>query len=109
MSEHIEREMLINLLLPMAEASAKLHDGIMTAVFQVKNQPAADVAPVVHGHWRISEYEFLDCSCCGKSYYTGATSTSQANDYIISGKCYKFCPNCGAKMDGEEKPNEENM
>ncbi len=44
MSEHIERETLINLLLPMANASAKLHDGIMTAVFQVKNQPAADVA-----------------------------------------------------------------
>ena len=64
--------------------------------------PAADVEPVVHARWTISEYEFLDCSACGDSYYTGAESTDQAQSYLNSGDYYKHCPNCGARMDLEE-------
>ena len=50
--------------------------------------PAADVAPVVHGRWIGSAYDFC-CSACGvyQNPYTGRTN---------------FCPNCGAHMkDGE--------
>ena len=52
--------------------------------------PAADVAPVVHGRWDVVEGRRLDnavCSNCGRhfqAYY----------------EAYRFCPNCGAKMDG---------
>lgn len=53
--------------------------------------PAADVAPVVHGRWDITEgmIENAVCSNCGRhfqSYY----------------EAYHYCPNCGAKMDGGE-------
>jgi hypothetical protein len=53
-------------------------------------QPAADVAPVVHGRWNVVEGRRLDnaiCSNCGRhfqAYY----------------EAYCFRPNCGAKMDG---------
>ena len=56
-------------------------------------QPAADVAPVVHGRWNVVEGRRLDnaiCSNCGRhfqAYY----------------EAYRFCPNCGAKMDGGEE------
>ena len=55
--------------------------------------PAADVAPVVHGRWDITEgiIENAVCSNCDRhfqSYY----------------EAYHYCPNCGAKMD-EEKSN----
>lgn len=55
----------------------------------VKAQPAADVAPVVHGEW----LEYLDemkCSACKRrwNYCDNDTNT------------FNFCPNCGAKMDG---------
>ncbi len=58
----------------------------------IQLQPAADVAPVQHGRWAITEtaIENAVCSCCGKhfqSYY----------------EAYSFCPNCGAKMDGGEE------
>lgn len=52
--------------------------------------PAADVATVVHGRWNVVEGCRLDnavCSNCGRhfqAYY----------------EAYRFCPNCGAKMDG---------
>ena len=51
-------------------------------------QPAADVAPVVHGKWGdngIAGSMLVKCSVCG--FDCGANS-------------FSYCPNCGAKMDG---------
>lgn len=51
--------------------------------------PAADVAPVVHGGWidnGIPGSMLSGCSECG--FTCGAYS-------------FKYCPNCGAKMDKE--------
>ena len=60
--------------------------------------PAADVASVVHGcfepcfdengNWRQG---FAKCSNCGKEYYAQVINH------------FGYCPNCGAKMDGERK------
>ena len=65
--------------------------------------PAADVVEVRHGRWIFTEYEFFTCSVCGESYYNGAESTAQAESYLNSGHTYKYCPNCGARMDKEDK------
>ena len=66
-----------------------------TLMRYVKRQPAADVAPVVHGcfepcfdengNWRQG---FAKCSNCGKEYYAQVINH------------FGYCPNCGAKMDG---------
>lgn len=56
-----------------------------------KNCPAADVVPVVHGVWR-NGYRVQTCSVCKG---TGK-------------KSWKFCPYCGAKMDGERKEEGQN-
>lgn len=54
-----------------------------------KDTPAADVAPVVHGHWIIcSDGYYPYCSVC-KCEPKGREMT-------------KFCGECGAKMDKEE-------
>ena len=51
-----------------------------------------DVAPIYHGKWLYflsswENIEYLQCSVCKKN---------------VKGKYkYKYCPNCGAKMDGE--------
>lgn len=51
--------------------------------------PAADVQPVRHGRWIECCNEFdKKCSCCDK----------------VHGTIYErepFCPNCGARMDGD--------
>ena len=65
----------------------------------VEEQPTADVTEVRHGEWRIFEYEYLTCSECGDSYYTGANSTVEAKYKLETGRYYPFCPHCGAKMD----------
>ena len=54
--------------------------------------PAADVVPVVHGRWEFDKVEMeVYCSVCGRNAPIGMSS------YIR----HKYCPNCGARMDGE--------
>lgn len=58
----------------------------------IRSVPAADVAPIVHAQWLYflsswENIEYLQCSNCKKN---------------IKGKYkYKYCPHCGAKMDGD--------
>lgn len=58
----------------------------------IESVPAADVVPVVHGRWEQTEAPFMneceDCSVCG--YRT------------VWGHRFNYCPNCGAKMDGDD-------
>jgi hypothetical protein len=55
--------------------------------------PTADVAPVVNGRWVDDIVLHPTCSECG--------AVVQANAVFKYGKL-NYCPNCGAKMDGEE-------
>ena len=62
----------------------------------IDNAPAADVAEVRHGRWEWNNDDefFYSCSNCGHKAY-GNTNE------IVSG-LYAYCPNCGAKMEGEQ-------
>lgn len=57
------------------------------AVRMVKEFPTADVVEVRHGRWIDDETAYI-CSVC----FHGSPSGAKWN----------YCPNCGAKMDGEQ-------
>lgn len=61
--------------------------------------PAADVVEVRHGHWIIKtdDYgnEYMMCSCCKDEFYPVDEDTVDSTP--------NYCPNCGAKMDGERR------
>lgn len=61
----------------------------------VKEQPAVDVAPVVHGHWvkHKKMHGFVYCSACKDVYLD--------EEWLRDGK-WGYCPNCGARMDGAD-------
>lgn len=67
-------------------------DGLDIAAGLLRVAPAADVAPVVHAEWVVcgdGDNVPWMCSHCGKT---------TAHKYkVIYGK---YCPHCGAKMDG---------
>jgi hypothetical protein len=67
-----------------------LHYGPCSGYNEIKGLPAEDVAPVVHGQWQHNaNTPYSLCSCCGKN--------------ILVTSRYNYCPNCGARMDGEVK------
>lgn len=52
--------------------------------------PTADVAPVVHGRWIHDNNNLYGCSECLE------------RETMPPKKLKKYCPHCGAKMDGKE-------
>lgn len=58
---------------------------------QIEDIPAADVVPVVHGEWLpTNDDNKKRCNKCDMVVLIAMYPSGSAN----------FCPNCGAKMDG---------
>lgn len=96
MSDYISREALLKRLHEVGGCGAppdSWADGydkaIDLACGMVKNAPAADVAPVRYGEW-IERAWRPTCSLCG---FSGSLIDAPISPF-------KYCPNCGAKMDG---------
>lgn len=67
------------------------------AILRVKAAPAADVVEIKHGEWISDDADILfHCSKC-------ETQISTSWDY--EGLDWNYCPDCGAKMDGERREN----
>lgn len=87
MSEYIERQEVYSEInkLPLTE------DAAMEILWAIDDIPTADVAPVVHGYWAKEKTDVIvswKCSACCDCFYLDEPNA-------------KYCPNCGAKMDGE--------
>ena len=68
----------------------------------IDNAPTVDAVPVVHGKWEEKTYEMdvygqkvttvtYYCTICGAEHAYGREN---------------YCPNCGAKMDGERRDDD---
>lgn len=71
----------------------------------LKDLPSADVAPVRHGRWDVREpmpmHDIKGNLSWGNWYVcTGCGFATTAIEGHITQ--YKYCPSCGARMDGEE-------
>lgn len=98
MANYINREALIN---KQQEANDKLFTENERLKKLLEEFRAADVAPVRHGKWTPVKYN-AHCSC-GKSYGTYHFLCSACNHIAYSQpNGLNYCPNCGAKMDGDE-------
>lgn len=68
--------------------------GLIEAEEKVAEEPTIEVEPVKHGRW-IEKPTIAYCSCCHVHW---------TKSFIISLRTtYKYCPNCGARMDGGDK------
>ena len=110
MAEYIERAAAVRVVLRQRQPTNSVAQNRMLSIIQrdLLTTPAADVAPVVHGRWIPSESDFDDddtlfdveewcdwqCSACREDICY--------EDPMPPRLLPKYCPNCGAKMDGGE-------
>lgn len=101
MAEYIEREAFVAHIRKEAEG---LHtkmpmDLVIEGVAnEAKAFPAADVAPVQHGY-DTGASRYFHCSVCD---YGVADVYEDGPTFVFEWqKEWSYCPNCGAKMDGE--------
>lgn len=86
MAEYIAREKVLSKAAPVAGCFSN-----MISAYDVIMLPAADVAPVVHGRWLYGDYYDIGDVCSECDWDSQMTHPS-----------YRYCPNCGAKMDEVE-------
>lgn len=89
----IDADALIHRLLNTKIVAANLFQYANSVTNMIGDAPTIEAEPVRHGYWenangRPKTY-IRKCSVCGKEAY-----------FCGRGCSYKYCPNCGAKMDG---------
>lgn len=99
MAEYIERDALMLRIKEIHCAECDSYNGVRCracwvddTLDYIDSEPAADVAPVVHGHWEQVDDTKCRCSRCDIIALIGLYPHGDKN----------YCPNCGAKMDGAE-------
>ena len=86
MAECINREAAIRALLN--DAPEQVSYSREDAADCIRYMDAADVAPVVHGRWLYGDY-----------YDIGDVCSECDWDSQMTHPFYRYCPNCGARMD----------
>lgn len=77
---------------------------VQQAMRQAEAQ-TGEVEPVVHARWiPIADGAGAECENCGE-YYDSTGACDLMKGFRLFAKSYKYCPNCGAKMDLMEVNN----
>lgn len=84
MAEYIERE-------EYCEKHCRCNNEYCDKSCPIWKAPVADVAPVVHGTWKLRHGSWY-CSNCGRGY--------KIKFGVVPACKHSFCPAVGARMDG---------
>lgn len=99
MADYIRRDIVLEIINTVNDTGGFAGYADYCVLFdEIDTMPAANVQPVKHGKWEYYKnngiFDTHKCTLCGEKYemYMDIEPTTK----------YKYCPNCGARMDGEQ-------
>ena len=98
MAEYIEREAVL-------KKSVVVDGRRVVAYVDLLEIPAADVAPVRHARWASVGHK-IKCSVCANGVFLG---TTDPDIHSCEKENFRYCPNCGARMDLEDNDARERL
>ena len=96
------QKVLLNMAEHLLEAGNPVMAGAVGyAAEMIGNQNAVDAVEVIHGRWIRDQVEvdhpFLEFESCWRDVH----QCSSCKEYFDVSDARNYCPNCGAKMDGD--------
>jgi hypothetical protein len=124
MPKYIDADLLKTILEERRNEATNLYGvlgGAVSGCIKLLNQqPAADVAPVKHGHWvykmrELIRYEDVTGTdplggtqtVAVKTHVRGPVPYCSLCDALAADSFLDYCPRCGAKMDAEPPEGED--
>lgn len=104
MAEYIERERIAMAVLGLTIVDPMVAQYADAVLLQIQQAPAADVVEVRRGRWESVKnpqwpaYSHDKCSICG---WWNTKNALCYDGHNKPGHRLNYCPNCGARMDGE--------
>ena len=73
-----------------------------TIKFDIEEAPTVDAVEVVYGEWeKYTDDKFMGYGTDGRIRYRKVYSYKCSKCWNYTAVKHKYCPNCGAKMDGD--------
>lgn len=105
MIKYIEQEAAIEAAFSADSLGSSTFRDVHDVVDRLRLIPAADVVEVRRGEW-LPDYEYAEYDCDGMTPLPKPLKFQDGWQCSLCGQCEhsetKYCPNCGAKMDGGE-------
>jgi hypothetical protein len=119
MPKYIDADRFERILMALGE-DVLCDDCCIEVLNRLDNAPAADVAPVRHGHWVYKMREHIRYedvtgtnplgethTVTVKTHVRGPVPYCSLCDALAADSFLDYCPRCGAKMDGEANDGEQ--
>ena len=68
---------------------------------KARTAPTVDAVEVVHGHWGTTTVEAGDPYDGNSTFCFDVFQCSECGECFDVSDAFNYCPNCGAKMDGD--------